>query len=188
MKVLTPWADGLEEMEAVIIVDMLRRAGWSVTAAGIGGDRVRASRGVVLVPDAAWREIDPSAFDLLVLPGGGPGAEALAAHEGVRDAIRAMAEAGKTVAAVCAAPLVLAAAGVLRGRTATCYPALADKLTAAGARYVDAPVVSDGVFLTSQGPGTCFAFTLALIARHAGEPAARRLAAAGLITSSWTPA
>ncbi len=181
MKILTPWANGLEEMEAVILVDMFRRAGWSVTAAGLEPGPVKASRGVRLVPDALWDETDPLSFDALVLPGGGPGAEALSRHAGVQDAIRRMAEAGKTVAAICAAPLALAAAGVLKGREATCYPTLAPKLEAAGATYRDAPVVTDGVFVTSQGPGTCFAFALALIERLADAATARQLAQAGRI-------
>jgi protein deglycase len=182
MNVLTPWADGLEEMEAVILVDLFRRAGWTVVAAGLNGmEPVHGSRKVRLLPDAAWDAVDPMAFDLLALPGGGRGAETLAQHAGVQEAIRWFDRAARPLAAVCAAPLALAAAGILRGRRATCYPDLAPRLRAVGADYVDQPVVHDGHLVTSQGPGTCFAFALALIAKHEGERRAGALATAGLI-------
>ena len=171
---LVPLADGCEEMEAVILIDVLRRAGWEVVAAGLASGPVTGSRGVRLVADADWAEVEPTAFDVLVLPGGGPGTERLRADRRVLDALRAHHAAGRIVAAICAAPLVLQAAGLLDGKEATCHPGVADALTRA--RHVDRPVVWTGHIATSQGPGTAFAFALALVERIDGPDAARRIA------------
>jgi 4-methyl-5(b-hydroxyethyl)-thiazole monophosphate biosynthesis len=166
-KVLVPLAEGCEEMEAVIIVDVLRRAGWAVTAAGLQPGPVRGSRGVVLTPDALWADTDPGAFDLLVLPGGGPGTQRLAGDQRILAAVRAFDAAGKRLGAVCAGPLVLQQAGVLDGRRATCHPDVAGRMTRA--RHVDEPVVVDGTITTSQSAGTCIAFALELIRQIDGE-------------------
>jgi 4-methyl-5(b-hydroxyethyl)-thiazole monophosphate biosynthesis len=173
-KVLVPLADGCEEMEATVIIDILRRAGWEVTSAGISGTVVTASRGVRLIPDAAWDDIDPATFDVLALPGGGPGSEALAADSRVLDTVRAFAGEQKLVAAICAAPLALQAAGVLEGRTATCHPGVRSDLTVP--TVSDARVVVDGMIVTSQAPGTAFEFALALVELIDGRPAADRIA------------
>ncbi|MBP7829341.1 MAG: DJ-1/PfpI family protein [Kiritimatiellae bacterium] len=166
-KVLIPLAEGCEEMEAVILIDILRRAGWEVTAAGMEPGPVRCSRGVVLVPDAAWDEIRSETFDLLVIPGGGPGTQRLARDERVLAAAKAFHAAGKRIAAVCAGPLVLQQAGLLDGRQATCHPDVAPRLTRA--RHVNQPVVVDGVITTSRAAGTCFALALELIRQVDGE-------------------
>jgi len=176
MKTLMPWADGVEEMEAVILADVLRRAGWPVTTAGLRPGPVSGSRGVKLLPDAVWSDVAPDAFDALVLPGGARGTENLAAHAGVLAAVRAFDAAGKRLAAVCAAPLVLQAAGVLRpGRRITSHPAVRNQFRDADWR--DERVVEDGPLVTSQGPGTCFEFALALVARAEGPRRAAALAA-----------
>ena len=176
MKALIPLADGVEEMEAVILTDVLRRAGWTVTTAGMKPGPVSASRGVRLVPDAAWDDLDPAAFDALVLPGGAQGTRNLSAHEGVLAAVRAFDAEGRLLAAVCAAPLVLQAAGILGpDRRVTCHPAVRTQLREA--TYVDERVVEDGHRVTSQGPGTCFEFALALVARVEGRGRAAKLAA-----------
>ena len=175
MKTLIPWADGVEEMEAVILTDVLRRAGWTVVTAGLKPGPVSAARGVRLLPDRLWDEISPSDFDALVLPGGALGTRNLSEHEGVRAAVRAFDSAGKLLAAVCAAPLVLQAAGVLRaGRRLTSHPAVRNQLREAA--WVDERVVEDGHWVTSQGPGTCFEFALALVARVEGPRRAAALA------------
>ena len=150
-KALVPLANGCEEMEAVIIMDTLRRAGWEVLAAGVDEGPVEASRGVRLVPDCAWDDVDPAAFDLLVLPGGNDGTERLSRDERVLDAIRSSYHAGKIVAAICAGPLVLQAAGILEGHRVTCHPGATEFLTAT--ERVDEKVVVDGTVVTSQGPG-----------------------------------
>lgn len=166
-KVLIPLAEGCEEMEAVILIDVLRRAGWEVTAAGMEPGPVRCSRGVVLVPDAAWEDIQPETFDLLVVPGGGPGTQRLARDERILAAVKAFHAAGKRIAAVCAGPLVLQQAGILDGRQATCHPDVAPRLTRA--QHVNQPVVVDGLLTTSRAAGTCFALALELIRQVDGE-------------------
>jgi 4-methyl-5(b-hydroxyethyl)-thiazole monophosphate biosynthesis len=161
MKTLVPLADGVEEMEAVIILDVLRRAKWDVTAAALAGCDVTGSRGVRLKADAAWADLDPADFDLIVLPGGAAGVEAFLAFPPLLDALRDFAAAGKPLAALCAAPLALQAAGVLDGREATAHPSVLDRLTRARRR--NDRVVKDGAIITSRGPGTAFEFALALV-------------------------
>jgi DJ-1 family protein len=163
-------------MEAVICIDVFRRAGWEVTAAAVADNPLVCSRGVQLVADQAWADVEVGSYDILVLPGGGTGAEMLRAHAGVLDAVRSFHAAGKTVAAVCAAPLVLAEAGILEGRSFTCHPGVASQLTTG--RRLAAAVVTDGNLITSQGPGTCFSFALEVVASVEGEGAARVLATA----------
>jgi len=160
-KVLIPLADGFEEMEAVIPIDMFRRAGWTVVAAGMTDAAVTASRGVRLVPDKSWKDIVPSSFDILVLPGGAKGAQFLASNHEILAAVRDFAKANKIVAAICAAPLVLQAAGVLAGKRATCHPAVTAQMKAC--TILNDAVVIDGNIVTSRGAGTAFEFALTLI-------------------------
>lgn len=180
--VLIPLADGCEEMEAVILIDTFRRAGWEVTAAGLKPGEVRASRGVRLIPDALWDEIDPGAFDMLVLPGGGGGTENLKKDRRVLEAVRSFQQAGKLVAAVCAGPLVLQEAGILEGRKATCHPSVAAQLTVP-TRLPERVVIDRGV-ITSQGPGTSFEFALAIVAMVEGQARADAIGAALVLPSS----
>jgi 4-methyl-5(b-hydroxyethyl)-thiazole monophosphate biosynthesis len=175
-KALVPLADGVEEMEAVIAIDVLRRAGWEVCAAGLKPGPVIASRGVKLLPDKTWDEIDPDSFDLIVLPGGAQGTENLRRDPRVLRALQTMAQGGKIIAAVCAAPLVLQDAGLLAGKNATCHPGVAAKLTAT-ARSADR-VVTDGRIVTSQGAGTTFEFALALVTMIDGPAKAGEIARA----------
>ena len=168
-------ADGTEEMEAVIVVDVLRRAGISVFLAGVGGDRlVTTSRGVRIAPDGEWDPAEASRFDALIIPGGAGGTQILLQDDSVKESIREFVAAGKMVAAICAGPLVLQAAGVLEGKTFTSHPACRTDFNV-GTR-VDQPVVRDGQILTSQAPGTAFAFALALVEALDSPAAAKRLA------------
>jgi 4-methyl-5(b-hydroxyethyl)-thiazole monophosphate biosynthesis len=179
MRVLVPLAEGFEEMEAVILVDLLRRASIETVTAAMGdGQTVAASRGVRLVADTTWSAIDPRTFDLIALPGGMGGTRRLQHDERMLQALRDHHGAGKPVAAICAGPLVLQSAGLLDGREATCHPGVAGELTAARRR--DARVVADGAVITSQGPGTAIDFALAIIERLAGRSAADSVAA-GLV-------
>ena len=179
MRVLVPLAEGFEEMEAVILVDLLRRASIETVAVAMGDSpTVTASRGVRLLADAMWADLDPSAFDLIALPGGMGGTRRLQGDERLLQALRTHHAAGKPVAAICAGPLVLQSAGLLDGRKATCHPGVAGELTAA--RRIDARVVADGAVITSQGPGTAIDFALAIIERLAGRPAADTVAS-GLV-------
>ncbi|NQT93215.1 MAG: DJ-1/PfpI family protein [Lentisphaerae bacterium] len=166
-------ANGSEEMEAVIVIDVLRRAEWNVVTAGLEEGVITASRGVRLVPDTVLSDVDTSSFDLLFLPGGGPGTAAMCADTRVLDTVSSFHDSGRTVAAICAAPLVLQEAGILDGVRATCHPAVADELVVTE-RHTDR-VVKDGNIFTSQGPGTAMEFALALVAAMSGEDAVRKV-------------
>ena len=179
MKVLVPIADGSEEMEAVIIIDTLRRAEWDVTVAGLSGETIEASRGVRLVPDTVWDQIDPDDYDVLLLPGGFGGTVAFCEHEGVQQALRDFDEKKKWVGSICAAALALNEAGILAGKRFTCYPGVEEKLPP-DVQPVDEIVVVDGHLITSQGPGTAFEFALKVIA-ECGSPNKSADVRAGLL-------
>lgn len=174
-RVLIPIANGSEEMEAVILVDVLRRAGWEVVLAGIQGDGpVTASRGVRLIPDDRWEHLDLSTFDMLVLPGGLDGTEALCENDGVQEALRIFNIEELWIGAVCAAPLALHKAGVLKNRAFTCYPGIEQKMKREDRS--DEPTVIDGHIITSQGPGTAITFALKLIELVDGAKESEKLA------------
>ena len=169
-RVLVPLAQGFEELEAVTIVDILRRAGLEVVIASLEGGAVTGSHGIRLHADAALGEVADSDFDAIALPGGMPGADHLKRDPRIAAIVRRLHGAGRPVAAICAAPMVLDAAGVLDGRRATSYPGfLKDSRKAT---VVDEAVVADGGVITSRGPGTALDFALALVEELAG-PAAR---------------
>lgn len=159
--VLVPLAQGCEELEAVTLIDLLRRADITVVVAGLETGPVTASRGVVLVPETTLDQISDRDFDMVVLPGGLGGAQRLEADRRIAALLRRMAEQGRYVAAICAAPRVLASAGLLKGREATAYPGILDGQ--AEIRPSSAAVVRDGTFITSRGPGTAMDFALTLI-------------------------
>lgn len=160
-KVLVPLADGCEELEAVTVVDLLRRAGVEVTTAGLKPGIVKASRGVQLVPDVTLDVALQDDYDMVVLPGGMPGATHLKEDARILGLLKSMAAAGKYTAAICAAPMVLAEAGVLEGKRATSYPGVLDALP--GVSVCTEAVVHDDKVLTSRGPGTAMDFALALV-------------------------
>jgi protein deglycase len=171
---LVPFAPGFEEMEGVIIVDVCRRAGWTVDTVGLAPGLVTASRGVRLQPDKDWARIDPLAYDVLILPGGAGGVDALSGDSRVLEAIRTFDRKGKWIGAICAAALALQAAGILKPpRAVTCHPAVAQKLTAVPRQ--SARTVVDGHLVTSQGPGTAFEFSLTLVRLIDGPEAADKL-------------
>jgi 4-methyl-5(b-hydroxyethyl)-thiazole monophosphate biosynthesis len=159
--VLIPLADGVEEMEAVILIDVLRRAGLEVVTAGLAGNPVTASRGVRLVPDHPWQTLKPDTFDVLAIPGGAEGVNRLMNDARILDTVRSFDLAGKWIAAICAGPLVLQKAGILDGRRVTCHPGVAAQLTATP--RLNDRVVVDNRLITSQGPGTSFEFALTLV-------------------------
>jgi 4-methyl-5(b-hydroxyethyl)-thiazole monophosphate biosynthesis len=161
--VLVPLAQGCEELEAITVVDLLRRAGITVVTAGLDDQPVRASRGVLLIPDVTLNDVIGQEFDMIVLPGGEPGATNLGKDERVTVLLQQMAQAGKYTAAICAAPRVLAQGGLLEGRRATSYPGVLEPDSVAGLHFVNAPVVVDGRVITSRGPGTAMDFALQLI-------------------------
>ncbi|MGB5474878.1 MAG: DJ-1 family glyoxalase III [Gammaproteobacteria bacterium] len=161
--VLVPLAQGCEELEAVTVIDLLRRAGITVDSAGLDGQPVHASRGTVLVPDITLDEALSRDYDMIVLPGGLPGADHLKDDARIIELVTRMASQDKYTAAICAAPRVLAKAGLLHGRRATSFPGALDVAAIPGIDYSDQPVVRDGKVITSRGPGTAMDFALELI-------------------------
>lgn len=175
-KVLVPLADGCEELEAVTIIDLLRRAGIEVVTAGLQPGIVKASRGVQLVPDVTLDVALQDDYQMIVLPGGMPGAAHLKDDPRIIEILKKMAAAGQYTAAICAAPMVLAEAGLLKGKQATSYPGFLDGLP--GVTVSAAAVVQDGKVLTSRGPGTAMDFALALIETLNGVESRREVEAA----------
>ena len=171
------FADGYEEVEALTVVDLLRRAkiGCDIVALE-ESDAVTGSHGIRVGADKRLSELDIGEYDGLILPGGMRGVNNLAADERVLALLRDFAGAGKLTAAICAGPTVLAKAGLLVGRKATCYPGMEDQLT--GALPCAEPVVKDGSILTSRGLGSAIPFALALVAYFCGEKQAQALAKA----------
>jgi len=159
--VLVPLAQGCEELEAVTLIDLFRRAGVTVTVAGLEADPVTASRGVVLLPETTLDAVLDQDFDLVVLPGGLGGAQRLEADQRIAALLRRMTEQGRYVAAICAAPKVLVSAGLVSGREVTAYPGVLDGQP--DIKLSSAAVVRDGTFITSRGPGTAMDFALSLI-------------------------
>jgi 4-methyl-5(b-hydroxyethyl)-thiazole monophosphate biosynthesis len=156
-------AEGFEEIEAVTIVDVLRRGEVTVTTASLSGKHVKGSHAIVVESDVLLDAVNVDDFDALVLPGG-PAAKTLREDPRAQAALKQAAAAGKLVAAVCAAPTALEAAGLLQGKRATSYPGNA----LPSAHYVEDRVVEDGNVVTSRGPGTTMAFALKLVERLSG--------------------
>ncbi|KMT21887.1 DJ-1 family glyoxalase III [Clostridium cylindrosporum] len=155
-------ANGLEEIETITIVDILRRAGVEVKTVSIMGKKeVTGAWGVTISSDLLFEEVDYSNGDMIVLPGGGLGTENLKSHAGINKEIMNYHSEGKWVAAICAAPMVFGSLGILKGREAVCYPGCEEELT--GAILKGDNVVVDKDIITSKGPGTAFEFALKLV-------------------------
>ncbi len=154
-------ANGSESLEAVTVINVLRRAGVKVTVASVERTlAVKGTRDITLAADTRYERIAKKNFDLIVLPGGEKGAKTLGRHKALIVKLRAQRQAKRWTAAICAAPaLALSPQGLLDGKQATCYPAFKDKLL----HYVNQPVVVDGHCITSQGPATALAFSLQLV-------------------------
>lgn len=165
--VLVPLAQGCEELEAVTVIDLLRRAGIGVVTAGLDDRPVRASRGTVLIADVTLNEAATQKFDMIVLPGGLSGADNLNNDPRIHGLLKQMSETGRFTAAICAAPKVLASNGLLQGRRVTSFPGVLEAYE--GFEYSDSPVVQDGKLITSRGPGTAMDFALVLIENLVGK-------------------
>ncbi len=174
---LVLFAEGSEELEAITIVNILRRGGVNVTFAGLNDGALRGSRGVVLMPDTTLDAISQNDFDMIVLPGGQPGTNNLKADARVLKLVQRIEQQGKYVAAICAAPSVLASAGLLDGKQATSFPGALNPFPKV--KHQHASVVEDGKLITSRGPGTAMDFALTLVERLAGS-AKRQEVEAGL--------
>lgn len=168
-RVLLPLAEGFEELEAVTVIDLLRRAGIEVISAGLAEGPVRASRGTRVIPDTTLEAVAEETFDMIVLPGGLPGADHLDRDPRIRRLLARMQQAGAYTAAICAAPRVLANAGLLDGKRATAYPGVLSAERYPRVELLGAPIVSDGKVITSRGPGTAMDFALQLIETLAGK-------------------
>jgi protein deglycase len=186
---LVPIAEGSEELEAVTIIDVLRRAGVEVTVASANeGEKLQisGSSGTNIVADKMLNNCAENVYDLIAVPGGLPGSEHLAEHAVLDGLLRAQAEHGRLIGAICAAPaLVLASKGLLLDKTATCYPSYQATLEA---KEVDceARVVVDGHFITSQGPGTALDFALQLVKQLCGVVKCEEVGAPMVLTTSAT--
>lgn len=162
-RVLVPLAPGFEEIEAVTVVDILRRAGVTVDVAGTASGVIEASRGVRITPDITLDEAVSREYDLVVLPGGLAGTENLANDSRLEKILSQTVEKKKFVAAICAAPSILSSRGYLSGRSATSHPSVESKLRDNAVEYKTDRVVSDGLFLTSRSPGTAMEFAFKLV-------------------------
>jgi len=172
-------ADGFEEVEAVAVIDVLRRAEIDTVVAGLHAGPITSARRVKIIPDAVIDTVNAESFDMLVLPGGQPGSDNLNSDARVHGLIRSFAQKGKLTAAICAAPYVLANAGILSGKHATSYPSYKDRL--GGAIYDEKSVVSDGNVLTSRGAGTALSFGLAIVEKLTSAEKAMKIREAMLI-------
>jgi 4-methyl-5(b-hydroxyethyl)-thiazole monophosphate biosynthesis len=175
-RVLVPIADGTEEIEAVCIIDVLRRAGVAVTVASVGSRQITASRGVKIVADCLIGDCREEHYDLVALPGGIPGAEKLRDSPDLTEILKAQKQAGRWLAAICAAPaVVLTPHALLEDCQATAHPAFVDRLE--DRTRADARVVVDGRCVTSRGPGTAIEFALQLVTLLCGKAKAKEVAA-----------
>jgi 4-methyl-5(b-hydroxyethyl)-thiazole monophosphate biosynthesis len=166
-------APGFEEMEAVTVIDVLRRCGIKVIVAGLMPDLVEGAHNIKIVPDKAIEEVHMRDFDAIVLPGGSPGFKNLRQDERVLHIIKKTSDSGKLVTAICAAPAVLSDAGVLRNRKCTIYPGMESEVEKHGGEVLEDFVVVDGNVITSRGPATAMLFALKVAERLVGKEVAK---------------
>lgn len=179
-RALVPLAEGFEDIEAVTVIDVLRRGGVEVVTASIRDTReVTGAHGIALQADALFADVADEAFDAVVLPGGGPGTENLKRSEAVIDRLRRQKDEERLICAICAAPTVLVEADVLEpGQHVTCYPTCSVDLDRPCANV---PVVADGNVITGQAPGSALLFSLVVLQALAGEKVAQKVAR-GMVT------
>ncbi len=180
-KVLMPLAQGFEEIEALTVVDILRRAEIEIVIAGLLPGPVVGAHAISIIPDTTIDAVHADYFDMIVLPGGQPGTDNLNADPRIHALLKEFAAKEKLICAICAAAIVLAAADLLHGKKVTCYPSYVDRL--GGGIYENSPVVSDGTIITSQGAGTAIHFGLELTARLAGRSTSDKISKAMLVMS-----
>ncbi|MEJ2393653.1 MAG: DJ-1/PfpI family protein [Candidatus Thiodiazotropha sp.] len=168
-RVLVPLAQGCEELEAVTITDLLTRGGIEVVTAGLDSRPVKASRGMTLLPETTIDAVMEQDFDMIVLPGGLPGADHLNDDPRIHQLLKRLSADGKYTAAICAAPKVLATAGLLDGRKATSYPGALAGMDLPRVDVKLERVVRDDKVVTSRGPGTAMDFALELVELLVGK-------------------
>lgn len=169
-------ANGFEEIEALTPIDVLRRAGLKVVSCGLSGKAIRGSHGITVEADMLPEEIDLSEVTMAILPGGMPGATNIDAHPFTDKLIEAALGNGGRLAAICAAPLVLGRRGLLKGKSATCYPGFEGELV--GAHVTGDGVVTDGNITTAKGMGVALEFAKELVRLTLGEEKAEEISAA----------
>jgi len=168
-QVLVPLANGCEELEAITITDLLVRAGINVTTAGLDDQPITASRGTRIIPDIDIQQVVDNNYDMIVLPGGLPGADHLRDDKRIQQLLIRHSQNNKFLAAICAAPRALASTGILDGKTVTCYPGALNNLSLNQTNITDSAIEVDGKIITSRGPGTAMDFALMLIELLAGK-------------------
>ena len=161
-KVYEFMANGTEEIEALTVIDVLRRGGVDARMVSItGSEYIESSHGIVIKCDTTIEQADLSDADFLLLPGGLPGSTNLLEHEGVREALMKQAADGKRIGAICAAPMVLGDLGLLRGKRATCYPGTEKYMD--GAEYTQDIFTVDGNIITGCGPAATLPYSYAIL-------------------------
>lgn len=183
-------ANGFEEVEALSIIDILRRSGVDIITVSIDdAPSVTGAHGVSITPDMGYTEVlGFNDADFLILPGGMPGASNLAAFAPLNALLKSHNADGGNIAAICAAPaVVLAPLGILKGKKAICYPGFEDKLKEAGAKIGNPPVCVDGNIITSNGPASAIAFGLAIAAKAVGERKAHEIGEGMLYYKNQAP-
>lgn len=169
-------AEGFEMIEALTVVDMLRRAKMEIYTVSVSEtEMVTSSHNVTVKADMRFEDVDFAGADMLILPGGMPGTKHLGEHKGLTEQLLRFHQEGRKLAAICAAPSVLGELGILKGKRATCYPGFEDKL--AGAEFVKAPAVVDGNIITGRGMGAAIDFASAIITDAMGEAKAQEIQA-----------
>jgi len=178
-KVLIPFTEGVEEIELIVLIDLLRRADVFVCAASLDGEIVMGRSNISMLPDASLADVMHEDWDMVVLPGGLPNAFLLRDDANVKAVVQRLREERKSIAAICAAPLALAAYGLTKGKRVTSYPACQADMESLqpSSVYVDEAVVEDDFLTTSRGPGTAIAFALRLIVKLCGVEKAKEIRA-----------
>jgi len=179
-RVLVPFAEGVEEIECVAVVDILRRADIEVCMASLDGATVIGRSQITMQADAVLADVYNDDWDMVVLPGGLPNAHLLRDDANVKAVVERLREQRKSIAAICAAPTALAAYGITAGKRVTSYPSCQPEMEALqpSSLYVDEAVVEDDFLITSRGPGTAIVFALRLVAKLCGEEKAAEIRAA----------
>jgi protein deglycase len=175
MKVCLHLADGFEEIEAISVVDVLRRAEFEVQTVSIMGRKeVVGAHQITVIADDLFENVDYNKLDMIILPGGGQGTKNMSEHPGLTAEVNKYFATGKWIAAICAAPTILGKLGLLEGKVATCYPGCEVQLTGASTSSIATTIV-DGKIITSRGPGTSLEFALKIVEMIKGLELANQL-------------
>ncbi len=178
-KVLVPFSAGVEEIELVTIVDILRRADITVCLASLDGKEVVGRSNIVIHAEKSLTDVCQEPWDMIVLPGGQPNANHLKENDLVKETVLHLANQGKYIAAICAAPAALAAFGITKNKRVTSHPSVQkEMLLQPSTTYLEQAVVEDGLLITSRGAGTALEFALCLVTKlcHAEKAAEIRQA------------